>query len=198
VLCDALGAAHAVGVVHRDVKPSNMMITSHAPGLKLLDFGISKLYDDTPDDEGRTRTGMVLGTPAYMAPEQIPGGHDITDRADVYAVGILSLLLLTGRPPVDEITRRGALRHSVRSGPDLSTVRGEAPETLVRLIERCLAHDPASRPGARELARELAAFANDAGVPSLDALEREGALCAVSSPDAPLSTLVEAGGARAT
>ena len=70
-LFDALAAAHALGIIHRDVKPGNVMITLGEPGLKLLDFGIAKLYEDGLGDDGRTRTGTILGTPAYMAPEQL-------------------------------------------------------------------------------------------------------------------------------
>src|SRR5262249_182943 len=87
VLCHALAAAHAQGVVHRDVKPDNVMLTANAPGLKLLDFGIAKLYDAVSQGEDATRTGIVLGTPSYMAPEQVGAGGDITDRTDVYSVG---------------------------------------------------------------------------------------------------------------
>jgi hypothetical protein len=192
VLCDALGAAHDVGIVHRDVKPANIMITSAAPGLKLLDFGISKLYDDAPEDDGRTRTGMILGTPAYMAPEQVEAGHHITDRADVYAVGIILFLMLTGHLPFDEVTRRGPLSSALRTPPDVRSLHGEAPDVLARLIARCLQRKPATRPDVREVARELAAFADAEGAPGLDALERSGALRVVSSPDEVPATLVEA------
>ncbi|MGZ3443026.1 MAG: protein kinase domain-containing protein, partial [Polyangia bacterium] len=86
VLAEALAAAHAEGVVHRDVKPDNVMLTTTAPGLKLLDFGIAKLYDAVTGAEDTTRAGLILGTPAYMAPEQVAGSKDVTDRADVYSV----------------------------------------------------------------------------------------------------------------
>src|SRR5262249_9113972 len=102
VLCDALAAAHAVAVVHRDVKPENVMLTTSAPGLKLLDFGIAKLYAAVQGHgaEDMTRTGAIVGTPAYMAPEQALGAI-VTDRADVYAAGVILFRLLSERLPFE-------------------------------------------------------------------------------------------------
>ncbi|HTB72785.1 MAG TPA: serine/threonine-protein kinase [Polyangiaceae bacterium] len=191
VLCEALAAAHAVGVVHRDVKPSNLMLTRAAPGLKLLDFGISKLYDDAQEDDGATRTGTILGTPAYMAPEQVDGGRRVADRADVYAVGVILFLMLTGRLPFEEITRRAPLRGALRDAPDVRSFQAEAPAELADLVARCLERDPEDRPSARELARELSTFADREGVGSLDTLERAGRLQFASSVQPP-ETLAEA------
>ena len=97
-LADTLAAAHAQGVVHRDIKPENIMLVG-PPGAeqaRLLDFGIARVVDD-PAGMG-TRTGMMLGTPAYMAPEQCRGLR-VDDRADVYSVGVVLFEVLTGRPP---------------------------------------------------------------------------------------------------
>jgi Protein kinase domain len=190
VLCEALAAAHGVGVVHRDVKPANVMLTSAAPGLKLLDFGISKLYDDTHEDDGATRTGTILGTPAYMAPEQVDGTRRVTHRADVYAVGVILFQMLTGRLPFEEVTRRAPLRAALGDAPDVRSIHADLPEALARLVACCLERDPESRRGAREVARELAAFADAEGASTLEALERAGALQALS-PAEPLETLVE-------
>ena len=191
VLCEALAAAHAVGVVHRDVKPSNVMLTSAAPGLKLLDFGISKLYDDAHVDDGATRTGTILGTPAFMAPEQIDGGRRVADRADVYAVGIILFLMLTGHLPIEEITHRAPLRAVLRDVPDVRSLHAEAPAAMADLVARCLERDPELRPCARELARELATFADGEGVGSLETLERARRLQAATSIEPP-ETLVDA------
>jgi hypothetical protein len=181
VLCDALAAAHAQGVVHRDVKPGNVMLTRTAPGLKLLDFGIAKLYEDArTDGEEATRTGAMLGTPAYMAPEQFDTRRGVTDRADVYAVGILLFLLLTGRYPFDEPTPRAMMAsHLLTDAPDARSVVPAVPERLSELVSRCLKKNAGERPSASELGRELGAIADGLGLPSLESLERSGVLRAV-------------------
>ena len=176
-LCDALAAAHAVGVVHRDVKPANVMITRAAPGLRLLDFGISKLYEDGSVEDGATRSGVILGTPPYMAPEQLGGARDVADRADVYAVGVILFQLLTGRLPFEDDTPRGVLLAAMLSdAPDVRSLSPDTPLALSGLVARCLEKNPSARPSAQDLARELADVAAAEGVASVDALEREGAL----------------------
>jgi serine/threonine protein kinase len=126
-----------------------------------------------------------------MAPEQMSGGQRVTDRADVYAVGVILFLLLTGHLPFEEITRRAPLRAALLDPPDVRSLRAEAPEALAQLVARCLAIDPGARPDAGLLARELAAFADAEGVDALEALERTGTLQPQAPPE-PLETLVEA------
>jgi Protein kinase domain len=177
VLCDGLAAAHSVGVVHRDVKPANVMITRATPGLRLLDFGISKLHDDRDGEFGATRSGIILGTPPYMAPEQMSGTQNITDRADVYAVGVILFLLLTGRLPFEESTPYGSLLSAMlRDAPDVRSLEPDAPAALARAVARCLEKDPASRPGAKELSRELAELADGHRAAPVEVLEHDGAL----------------------
>jgi len=154
VLCSALAAAHAIGVVHRDVKPSNVMLTPAAPGLKLLDFGIAKLGGDA----NQTRTGAVLGTPIYMSPEQI-AGDAATDRADVYSVGVVLFLLLSGRHPF--------------GAPDPGDCGPGVPGDLAEIVARCLERDPTARPSAATLADALQRVA---AAESLETLERENRL----------------------
>jgi serine/threonine-protein kinase len=168
VLCEALAAAHAGGIVHRDVKPSNVMLTPVAPGLKLLDFGIAKLYDLPRGPEARTATaqGAILGTPAYMAPEQVEGATELTPAVDVYAVGVLLFELLAARHPFDEKTPWGmAYSHMCLDAPDLHALSESIPEELSALIARCLRKPPAERPTSADLARTLAAFASKRGAP---------------------------------
>jgi serine/threonine-protein kinase len=156
VLCDALAAAHAQGVVHRDVKPDNIMLSPSSPGLKLLDFGIAKLYDAFSAGQNDTRTGIVVGTPTYMAPEQVAGG-EVTDRADVYAVGVLLFQLLEGKLPYDAHTPREMMVRHLNAKPAAMT---HAPEALARLVARCLEKDPPARPNASQVAQTLREFAD--------------------------------------
>jgi serine/threonine-protein kinase len=171
VLADALATAHASGVVHRDVKPDNVMLTTTGPGLKLLDFGIAKLYDAVSQTEETTRGGgLVLGTPAYMAPEQV-GGSDVGDRADVYAIGVILFRLIAARGPFEASSpQEMMMRHVLATPPELRTIDATVPAALCELVARCLAKEPSARPTAAELARQLGAFADAAGAPALTKL----------------------------
>ncbi|GAA3214457.1 protein kinase domain-containing protein [Actinocorallia longicatena] len=142
-LLKALGAAHAQGVVHRDIKPGNVMVTG-AGQLKILDFGIARFTDST-------MTGSVMGTPAYMAPEQFTGGYEVDGRCDLYSFGIVLYELLTGRQPFECSTMPEfvyAHLHRVPASP--RSARPEIPAGLDRLVLDLLAKDPAERPGSAE------------------------------------------------
>jgi serine/threonine-protein kinase len=169
VLADALAAAHARQVIHRDVKPENVMLTRESPGLKLVDFGIAKLHDAVAAGSS-TFDAVVLGTPAYMAPEQVTPGAPVSDRADVYALGVILYQLLTGRLPVDGENARELMTRKL--GAEVASV-GElvdAPPALVEMVDACLRAEPAARPAAAELAARLGALADAAGALALDAL----------------------------
>src|SRR5262249_11854376 len=100
-VCRGLAAAHDAGVVHRDLKPSNLFLVEREGGgvhVKILDFGVAKVMDGTQ----LTRTGMVVGTPCFMAPEQARGSSDVDGRADIYAVGAVLYRMLTGVSPFPE------------------------------------------------------------------------------------------------
>ncbi|APR76942.1 serine/threonine protein kinase [Minicystis rosea] len=158
-VCRGLASAHAVGVVHRDLKPSNLFLLGReggVPFVKILDFGIAKMADGAQ----LTRTGMVLGTPAYMAPEQARGSTSIDARADVYALGAVLYHMLTGEPPFSggdpALTLARVLTEDPRRPRDLEK---SIPDGVEALIQHAMARDPASRPGsAEELDRLLAAF----------------------------------------
>ena len=155
----ALAAAHARGIVHRDVKPSNVMVTPG--GVKLVDFGISATVGmaDRIGDE-------VLGTPAYLAPERLRGGS-VRPATDVYALGLLLYLMLAGRLPWHASTTTQMLRaHRYLEPAVLPPVPG-LPAELADLCHRCLAKDPADRPSADEAAGVLAAAAGVAPPPPL-------------------------------
>jgi serine/threonine-protein kinase len=171
VLCGALAAAHARGIVHRDVKPSNVMLTTAPPGLKLLDFGIAKLFEPPRPSEPHRATvsGTILGTPAYMAPEQVEGTHELTPAADVYAVGVVLFVLLAGRHPFDEKTPWGiAYSHMCVEAPDVRTLSSDVPPDLAGLVAACLRKDPAARPTSADLAKKLEAIADAHGAPVLE------------------------------
>ncbi|MEV4345141.1 serine/threonine-protein kinase, partial [Actinoplanes sp. NPDC049596] len=147
----ALAAAHARGVVHRDVKPANVMVT--AAGAKLVDFGISATVGAVDGQDGR-----VLGTPAYLAPERIAGGP-VRPASDVYALGLLLYLVLAGRAPWPASTVTQMLRAHVYAEPDpLPPVPG-MPAVVSRLVRRCLAKGPGDRPSAAEVADRLGELA---------------------------------------
>jgi len=152
-----LGAAHAAGLVHRDVKPGNVMLGS--TGAKLVDFGISaeigESYDPAPD-------GSVLGTPAYVAPERLTSGPALA-ASDVYGLGLLLYRTLTGRLPWD-VESRGQLLHAhlMRDPAPLPRLPG-LPGEVGALVRHCLAKDPADRPTAGQLADDLARAVDRAG-----------------------------------
>jgi hypothetical protein len=150
-VADALATAHEHGVVHRDISPDNVMLTSS--GLRVFDFGIAAPIGE-PDDDS---TGSTFGTPAYVAPERLDGQPAQT-ATDVYSLGVLLYELLTGRPPFPEDTWDCAAALRERAAPRLRGVAG-LPSAVGRLCQRCLAHAPARRPPAREVADRLAAHA---------------------------------------
>lgn len=173
VLFDALASAHAGGVIHRDVKTDNLMLTSTAPGLKLLDFGVAKLYDAVSGAAGATmtNTGHVIGTPAFMAPEQARGDTDVGDRADVYAAATVLYLLLAGRFPFERTGSPGwFLARAIEDAPNLRRFAPDTPEVLAELVMACLAREPGARPAAADAARTLAGFADERGAPRLEIL----------------------------
>ncbi|MFG2048793.1 protein kinase [Micromonospora sp. NPDC048935] len=144
----ALATAHARGVVHRDVTPGNVMLTTN--GVKVVDFGISALVGESekgPD-------GALLGTPAYLAPERLDNGQ-VSPATDVYAVGLLLYRMLTGRLPWQATTTTQMLRAHMYADPEpMPTVVG-LPAEVTDLVGRCLAKRPADRPASAELTRIL-------------------------------------------
>lgn len=151
-LAEALGHAHDAGVVHRDLKPSNVLVDLPSGIVKLSDFGIARL-----DDGARTRTGVMLGTPGYMAPEQL-AGTAADARADLYALGVLLFELLTGRRPHESISMGEFLRAVMADlAPDLRQHWPGAPADLAALVAAMLAKAPGDRPAsAHEVAHALA------------------------------------------
>jgi tRNA A-37 threonylcarbamoyl transferase component Bud32/tetratricopeptide (TPR) repeat protein len=137
-VAEALAEAHIRGIVHRDIKPDNVLISGR--NAMVADFGLAKAVSAARGDPGLTGTGLPLGTPAYMSPEQVAGDPDIDFRADIYAFGVLAFELLAGRTPFTAPTPREMLSaHLNVPPPDLSELRRDLPEPLVELVRRCLA-----------------------------------------------------------
>jgi len=141
-----LAAAHAAGIVHRDIKPANLFLSRGTEGetvIKVIDFGIAR--DATGDARHRTETGVTIGTPAYMAPEQLRAQKDVGPPADIWSVGVVLHELLTGATPYPS-DNYNVLVHRVLSGdpPPLDETLRDAP-TLRPIVARCLAHDAAAR-----------------------------------------------------
>ncbi len=158
-VCDALGAAHAHGVIHRDLKPGNVFLVPAGEGrqrVKLLDFGLAKslLY---PVDRTPTQNGVLLGTPEYMAPEQC-SGDAVDARTDIYAVGIMAYQLLTGRLPFTGHPAELLVAHLQRPPPLAHEVRPGVPPELSRVLVRAMAKRPEHRfASAAELREALVA-----------------------------------------
>jgi serine/threonine protein kinase len=168
-IASALAAAHGHGIVHRDLKPGNVFLVPdpQVPGgerTKLLDFGIAKF--STPDASGNhTRAGAIMGSPAYMAPEQCRGMPDVDPRADLYSVGCMIFEMLCGRPPFDG-GGNGAMAimssHLHDAPPVPSSIRPDIPPEVDALILYLLAKDPAQRyQSAADLGLALAAVSGE-------------------------------------
>ena len=155
-LADALDAAHAAGVLHRDVKPANVLLGRN-DRLFLADFGIAKMLES---ESGLTATGVVVGTPIYMAPEQAQG-RPATPATDRYALAVVAYEILCGRPPFEGDSALSLMhQHVSNPPPPLSTRIGGLPAGLDAVLAQALAKDPAARPPTcRALADAVAAFA---------------------------------------
>ncbi|WP_340376888.1 protein kinase [Streptomyces sp. SS7] len=146
-LAEALAAVHELGLVHRDVKPSNLLLTVDGP--LLIDFGIARATDGTAS---LTSTGVSVGSPGYMAPEQILG-RGVSGASDVFSFGAVLAYAATGAPPFPGDSSAALLYKVVHEEPALGEL---APGPLREVVEDCLAKDPADRPAPGELARRLA------------------------------------------
>ncbi|MFJ3210273.1 serine/threonine-protein kinase [Streptomyces flaveolus] len=145
-LGEALAAVHELGLVHRDVKPSNVLLTLDGP--LLIDFGIARATDGTAS---LTSTGVSIGSPGYMSPEQILG-KGVTGAADVFSLGAVLAFAATGRPPFPGDSSAALLYKVVHEEPELGALDGEVRE----LVRQCLAKEPGARPAPGEVARRLA------------------------------------------
>jgi len=153
---DALSAAHALSVIHRDIKPDNILLEGTRGRVMVTDFGIAKALSAT---SGATLTGVgvAIGTPAFMSPEQAAGERTIDGRSDLYSLGIVTYQMLTGSLPFNAPSVAGILMKQITEpAPDLRKLRPDTPEDLALAVARCLEKDPENRwPTADALRRAL-------------------------------------------
>jgi serine/threonine protein kinase len=172
-IASALSAAHQKGIIHRDLKPVNIMVVAdpEAAGgerAKVLDFGLAKvaLPESEADGSALTHTGTILGTPAYMAPEQCRSARSVDDRSDVYALGIILYEMLSSDIPFDAETDAELLSmHMYKDPPPLREKAPNVAPELGELVHRMLAKQQGDRPSAAEVASELAKFSSSSVPP---------------------------------
>ncbi len=160
--CDALEYAHREGVVHRDIKPDNILIERATGRVLVTDFGIARAAEG---DERLTATGIAVGTPAYMSPEQAMGEREVDGRADIYALGIVGYQMLAGELPFQATNTPAMLMKHLSERPrPLAQLREDLPANLMHAVERALAKGRDER--WADASRFKAALADDAEVPS--------------------------------
>ncbi len=199
--CEAIAEDHGHVIVHRDLKPANLFLTkgqSGEPVVKVLDFGVSKVIelgieDDTnpggrprprPDDSVVTRASDLLGSPSYMAPEQIISARDADARSDIWSLGVILFRLISGKAPF-HATSLGELIQGIVHGPipNLRDAMPDLPQGLEHVVARCLERERANRLGdVIELARMLAPYAGPVATPSLERIAILGPALVASVP----------------
>ncbi|MDO8667240.1 MAG: serine/threonine-protein kinase, partial [Gemmatimonadales bacterium] len=159
-LADALDYAHRQGVIHRDIKPDNVLLEDESGRPMLTDFGVAKAR---ATGATLTEAGAVVGTPHYMSPEQASGARDLDGRSDLYSLGIMGYAMLSGRLPFEgESFRDVIVQHVTKAPPPLDAIAREAPAELVAAVTRCIAKEPGARwPDGRALREALAMDGDD-------------------------------------
>lgn len=171
-ICAGLQAAHGQGVVHRDLKPENVFVLpGESPTLKILDFGIAKLMDREDTGVATTKTGQVMGTPLFIAPEQAAGKvREISIRTDIYSLGVILYWMLCGSPPIMAEQSLEIMYLQIHETPkDLGERVPSLPPGVVALVMQCLEKQPAARPAsAQEVSDRFAAALSGAEAPASD------------------------------
>ena len=161
----ALQVAHDAGIIHRDVKPENILLEGKERRVLVMDFGIAKVADST--GTALTGTGSIVGTPHYMSPEQASGQRDIDSRSDIYALGCVLYETLAGDPPFTGSNTQAIIaRHITESPPSLSVIRPSTPQHIIDVLANALAKVPAERySSAAKLGLALTQVAAEIGTP---------------------------------
>jgi serine/threonine-protein kinase len=156
-VADALSYAHGRGVVHRDIKPDNILLDRDSGRAMVTDFGIARAVSENTDSSRLTATGMAIGTPTYMSPEQAAGEREIDGRSDLYALGVVAYQMLSGAPPFAASSTPAMLvKHLTERPAALRSKRSDVPEELERIVMVLLEKDPANRlPSAAALVAAL-------------------------------------------
>ncbi len=173
-----LAAAHRAGIIHRDIKPDNILLDGPERRVVLTDFGIAKALGS--DAQGLTQTGAVIGTPHYMSPEQASGERAIDHRADLYSLGVVGYQMLAGQVPFNAHTAAAVLMQQLMEDPpSVTRARPDCPPDLARAVMRCLEKEPEQRwSSAEELERALGPIALD---PPTRALRRSSGIQALTA-----------------
>src|SRR3989442_1490972 len=191
-LCRALEVAHEEGVIHRDIKPQNMVVEPSGV-LKVMDFGIARLANRSKD-EGLTKDGMSIGTPDYMSPEHL-SGKELDARSDLYSAGVVLFECLTRRLPFDaETTFALIAKHLEEEPPDPRTVNPDVPEALAQVILKTMAKEPADRYQTAVQMHDALAAIDETRVRDHHAVRHRSAR---STTRRPLTAAIPSGGRRA-
>ena len=200
-IASSLGAAHARGIVHRDLKPGNIFIVrdpevSGGERTKILDFGIAKLIDN--DATGlRTGTDAMLGTPAFMSPEQCRGAGQVDRRSDIYSLGCVLYQLITGRLPFEATGLGEIIVMHMQEPPRPPSIHGRVPPEVDQLILRCLEKDPGTRfDDGHELAAAIGQLLLMESVTGAGPMTDRPGSVAIASPATTLSSVAGSRGAR--
>lgn len=180
-VADALDFAHRQGVIHRDIKPANIMVDFAHNAVKVTDFGIAHIADAT-----QTRTGLVLGTPSFMSPEQM-AGERVDGRSDLYSLGVTLFQLLTGRLPFEGVSMAALVRSiASESPPDLREMRPDLPTSLGEVLALALQKRPETRyASGRDFAADLRAVLREINAaPAVESRE-SGSMPIASDPPPP-------------
>ncbi len=174
--CEALAEAHALGIVHRDLKPANLFLSHRADGspcVKVIDFGISKVGGFGGENVDVTKSAVMMGSPLFMAPEQMASAKEADCRSDIWSLGVILHVLIAGRPPFEGTTALGIYDQMLQGAPPLRTLVAEVPEGVERVVLKCLQKDRNLRfNNVAELVVALAPYAPSMARISVDRVVR--------------------------